>query len=111
MSRLGATPDRIVAAVGPCIAQASYEVGPEFPAPFLAQDENSQRFFVAAPRAGHFLFDLRGYVGERLRRAGVTQVEIIENDTLSEPAFFSYRRSCLTGERDYGRALSAVVLS
>ena len=111
MSALGASPDRIVAAVGPCIAQRSYEVGPEFPAPFLAQDSANQRYFVAAPRTGHFLFDLRGYVGGRLRRAGVGRIAVVENDTLSEPAFFSYRRACLSGERDYGRALSAIVLS
>jgi polyphenol oxidase len=111
MARLGASPERIAAAVGPCIAQRSYEVGPEFPAPFIADDAANERFFVPAQRAGHFLFDLRGYVGERLHRAGVAQSTALDNDTLSEPAFFSYRRACLNGETDYGRGLSAIMLT
>ena len=59
------------AAIGPCIGRDSYEVGPEFPAPFLAQDEANVAFFRPAPRAGHFLFDLAGYLAHRMALAGV----------------------------------------
>jgi polyphenol oxidase len=112
MVRLGAAPARIRAAVGPCIGRRSYEVGPEFPAPFLADDPANARFFVPAPRAGHFLFDLGGYVEARLRRAGIGRVERAPHDTAAEEArFFSYRRSCLKGEPDYGRFLSAIALA
>jgi len=112
MTELGAAPQRIAAAVGPCIAQASYEVGPEFPAPFLAEDAQNAAFFVPAGRAGHFLFDLPGYVVRRLRRLGLARVVRTGGDTAAEPdRFFSYRRSCLRQEPDYGRALSAIALA
>jgi YfiH family protein len=97
-------------AIGPCIGRESYEVGPEFPAPFLARDEADAAFFRAAPRAGHFLFDLAGYLVRRIGKAGVA-VEATGHDTLAGDAdFFSYRHNTLKGVRDYGRGLSAIAL-
>jgi len=111
MVSLGTAPQRLRAGIGPAIAQPSYEVGPEFPAPFLAQDEANAGFFRKAPRAGHFLFDLPGYVARRLARLGLGAIEHSGGDTAAEPErFFSYRRSCLRQEPDYGRALSAIRL-
>lgn len=111
MVELGAKTERIVAAIGPCIAMRSYEVGPEFPAPILAEDERTRDFFAPSRRDGHFLFDLAGYVGHRLAKAGVEVVARCPNDTRAEEArFFSYRRACLRGETDYGRGLSVIAL-
>ncbi len=112
MARLGASPANLRAGIGPCIAQRSYEVGAEFPAPFLAADAGNAFFFVPAPRPGHFLFDLAGYVARRLERLGVGQIARSDGDTAGEPdRFFSYRRSRLQGEPDYGRELSAIALT
>lgn len=113
MIRLGATPARIVAGIGPCIAQRSYEVGPEFPAPFLAADPSHEALFMPArgrDGAPKFMFDLRGYVSSALARSGVEQIYDLPNDTCREEQFFSYRRTCQRGEKDYGRGLSAIVL-
>jgi YfiH family protein len=111
MAELGAEPERIAAAVGPCIAQASYEVGPEFPKPFLDQDPANARFFVPATREGHFMFDLAGYCRARLRALGLAMVSWVGRDCCAEEqAFFSYRRTCLRGEKQYGRNLSAIVI-
>ena len=111
MVELGAKPSRIVAAIGPCIAQRSYEVGPEFPAPFFEEDPRNRDYFAPARKPEHFLFDLPGYVTRRLGDAGVEVVQRCPNDTVvEEDRFFSYRRSCLRGEPDYGRGLSAIVL-
>ena len=111
MTREGARRERIVAVIGPCIGKASYEVGAEFPAPFLAEDAGNAAFFVAAPRAGHSLFDLAGYLLARLRRLGIGAVALTGGDTVAEEArFFSYRRACLKRERDYGRLISAIAL-
>jgi polyphenol oxidase len=111
MVELGASPARIQAGIGPCIAQPSYEVGPEFPAPFLAAAPADADLFLPAPRAGHFLFDLAGYVARRLERLGLAHIEHTGGDTAAEQRrFFSYRRTCLSGEKDYGRALSAICL-
>ena len=112
MVELGAEPGRITAAVGPCIAQRSYEVGPEFPKPFLEEDGANCDFFIPAARSGHFMFDLPGYIARRLKRAGVGQVETSPHDTVTEEErFFSYRRACLRGEGDYARGLSAILLT
>jgi YfiH family protein len=107
----GAQPARIRAAVGPCIAQESYEVGPEFPAPFLQQDPENRRFFLPSKRAGHFMFDLPGYVVSRLQRLGIGAATAVARDTCAEAdMFFSYRRTTLAGEKDYGRGLSVIAL-
>ncbi len=111
MEELGARAGRTAAAVGPCIGQASYEVGPEFRVAFEAADPDNGRWFVHAARAGHFRFDLAGYVAARLERAGLAAVSVARADTCAEEArFFSYRRACLRGETDYGRLLSLVTL-
>ena len=113
MTALGAEPARIRAGIGPCIAQQSYEVGPEFPGHFAAVDgDESAGFFVSATRKGHFRFDLPGYIAHRLNRLGLGAVVDCGCDTVADPVrFFSYRRACLAGERDYGRALAAITLS
>jgi len=111
MAGLGARPDRIVAAIGPHIGRASYEVGPEFLARFLDEDPANDRLFHPSRRAGHHLFDLGGFVEQALAGAAVRTVHRGPWDTLAEPdRFFSYRRATLAGEPDYGRGLSAIVL-
>lgn len=110
MEKLGARRERIRAVIGPCIGARSYEVGPEFPAPFVAQAPANAAFFKPAARAGHFMFDLPGYLVHRLTLAGV-MVSATGHDTLAaNEDFFSYRRNTLQGVRDYGRGLSAVAL-
>jgi len=111
MEALGAVRSRIHAGIGPCIAQNSYEVGPEFPRQFLAEEAASACYFAPAARPGHFMFDLPGYIEHRLARAGIAIVERSGHDTVAEDdRFFSYRRACLRGEPAYGRGLSAIVL-
>jgi YfiH family protein len=111
MTGLGAAPSRIVAGIGPCIAQRSYEVGPEFPASFLADDPRNEMFFQPAAAAGKWLFDLKRYVASRLDGIGVQRITMMPNDTCAEEdRFFSYRRACQRGDRDYGRLLSAITL-
>ncbi len=111
MRRLGATPERMAAGIGPAIGKHSYEVGAEFPGPFLDQDPANAAFFFPTSRPDRHLFNLKGYVASRLTVAGVEHVTIMPNDTCAEEdRFFSYRRACKRGERDYGRLLSAITL-
>jgi len=112
MVRLGGSPAQMVAVLGPMIRQASYEVGPEFRARFLAAEAANERFFVPAERQGHALFDLGGYVVERIRRAGIRDVEDLGHCTYSDgDRFFSYRRATHRGEGDYGRHINAIALT
>lgn len=111
MVRLGARVERVAARVGPAIGPDSYEVGPEFSAPFLAADAANARFFRASARDGHHLFDLPGYCLSRLVAAGVAAASCARDDTCRDAErYFSYRRNTLAGVRDYGRGLSAIVL-
>lgn len=107
MERLGAERSRIAAAIGPTIAQASYEVDAAFRRNFGPDDE---RFFVPG-RAGRSQFDLEGYIARRLQEAGLTLVEALGLDTYADPdRFFSYRRSVHRGEPTYGRQFSLIGL-
>lgn len=112
MAGLGAEAAATVAAVGPCIGPASYEVGPEFFAAFSKADAANTELFAPSRRAGHHMFDLAGYVARRLAALGVGRVESLGDDTCADAErFFSYRRACLEGEPSYGRLLSAVALA
>ena len=111
MVDLGAKVERVRAAVGPCIGGASYEVGAEFPAPFLAQDPAHAKFFRPGARDGHQMFDIEGYVTARLKQLKLAEVEAAHRDTCGErETFFSYRRSTLRKEPDYGRHVSVIGL-
>jgi hypothetical protein len=111
MGKLGAAPERMRAAVGPCIGPASYEVGLEFPDAFVGADADNARFFAPGGRAEKRLFDLPGFVLSRLATAGVPRAQWTGHDTLADEArFFSNRRAAHRGERDYGRLLSAITL-
>lgn len=112
MTRLGARAEATVAVVGPCIRQRSYQVGPEFRAQFVAQDNDDGDLFRPSRQPGAWQFDLPGYVMKRLGRMGLASADALEHDTCAEKArFFSYRRACLVGEKDYGRLLSAIALA
>ena len=110
MESLGARRERIAAVVGPCIAQASYEVDDGFRARFVEVDTENDRFFIAG-RPGHAQFDLPGYVAHRLTRFGVGRVEALSLDTLDlADRFYSFRRATLQQEPDYGRQISLIAL-
>ena len=110
MERLGAWRDRIVAAIGPCIAQASYEVDEGFRARFSGVEGNSAAHF-APGASGHWQFDLEGYVAARLESQAIGRVERMSLDTYAAPRrFFSYRRACHRGEASYGRQMSLISL-
>ncbi len=111
MERLGAARGEIRAALGPMIRQSNYEVGPDLIARFCAAESGSGRFFRAAARDGHALFDLAGYIAARLERAGIRHIEDLGLCTYADPArFFSFRRATHRAEADYGRHVNAIVL-
>lgn len=112
MEALGAARGRIAAAIGPCISQANYEVGPEFIDRFRSADSANARFFAPGSRPDHHQFDLEGYCAARLKAGGVDKVERLSACTYARSAdFFSFRRTTHRGEKDYGREISAIALS
>ena len=110
MIGLGADRSRIAAAIGPCIARASYEVDADFARRFEAADPANERFFSPG-RPQHFQFDLEGYVVHRLAAAGITKVTALGLDTYSDAQrFYSFRRATHQGEPGYGRQISLIGL-
>jgi polyphenol oxidase len=111
MTTLGARPQRIRAALGPCIGPDAYEVGPEFEARFVETAASYAGFFRRPEPGARPYFDLPGFVLARLEAAGLDTVENCTRCTYGdEQGLFSYRRATHRGEGDYGRQVSAIVL-
>ncbi len=111
MESLGARRDRIRAAIGPCISAANYEVGGDFRDRFLEADPANERFFKPG-KPGHCHFHLEGYVAAQLAAMGLASTEGLRVCTYPpENGFFSFRRATHAGEPDYGREISAILLT
>ena len=109
MERLGSHTKDIRAVIGPCISQSSYEVGPEFRARFESSGCNTDLFFKSSPNKNHYMFDLEGYIVDRMETLGVGQIERCGLDTYENADnFFSFRRSQHLLESSYGRSLSLI---
>ena len=107
MRMLGAR--QVSAAIGPCIGQASYEVGADLRDAVLARDPADSRFFAPGRRESHWQFDLPGYCAALLSAAGVAVVAGIQRDTVQDEAsFFSHRRRVLSGGGPIGHQISAI---
>ncbi len=109
MRLLGSHMPDIKVAIGPCISQTSYEVGPEFRDRFKSDGCYTDLFFRPSPNKNHYMFDLEGYVAQRLEVLGVGHIERCSIDTYEDvDNFFSFRRSRHLGESGYGCSLSVI---
>ena len=112
MTALGGQPADVVAAIGPCIGQDSYEVGSDLRAAVLDRSADDDAFFRSGKREERWQFDLAGYCASRLREAGVTDIVVTGHDTLTDEArFFSHRRRTLTNAGPIGHQMSAIRLA
>ncbi len=110
MEALGARRERIVAVLGPSIAQADYEVGPEFVERFCAREAAFDKYFIPSAKPGHAMFDLPALTVDRLKASGVSASNLGLSTYPDPDRFFSYRRTTHAGEPDYGRQISAIAL-
>ncbi len=111
MEKLGAVRQNITAVIGPAIAAASYEVGPDFPAAFLAKNPALSAFFTPAIKAGHFLFDLKGCIAAQLHASEIGQVDVLPYDTYHDAdMFFSNRRTTHQQENRFGLQISVIAI-
>lgn len=109
MESLGADPARIVAAIGPTISAANYEVGPEWAAELLKHHRDAANR-VSKPEGGREHFDLPGFVFDHLIEAGVGVVDDLRICTYAEPKkYFSHRWATHKGIPT-GRQLSIIGL-
>ena len=111
MEGLGARRENIVAVLGPTISQRAYEVGPEFPAPFIEASDAHQTYFIPSVNERHYMFDLSQFLVDQMKGLGLGKVVDLTLCTYcDEQRFFSYRRATHRGEKDYGRLISAIAL-
>lgn len=111
MCALGAKPKNITAAIGPCISQDSYEVGPEFRDTILKDAPWSSNLF-APGKDDRSHFNLQTFVKNRLVRLKLGWIDVINHDTCAlENQYFSNRRRNQRSEPDYGRNASVIMLS
>jgi polyphenol oxidase len=112
MEKVGAHRANITAVLGPCIGATAYEVGPEFIARLLAENEAHSRFFKPSGKEGHALFDMPAFIALRAAQARIGHFVDLRLCTYSdETRFYSYRRTTHRSEPDYGRLISAICLT
>lgn len=112
MESLGANRTTIRAVIGPTISKRAYEVGPEFVERFTDATAANESYFGPSENEGHAYFDLPGYLVDRLKGIGLSDVASLDMCTYSnQDAFFSYRRATHLRERDYGRMISAIMIA
>ena len=110
-NELNSNNNDLIAAVGPCINKKNYEVKVDFFEKFISQNKNNERFFNKTSSEKYF-FDLRSFINQELSDLNIKNIDNIEMDTFSEKEFFySYRRSRLNEEQDYGRCISVILMT
>ena len=110
-NELNSNNNDLIAVVGPCINKKNYEVKADFFEKFILKDKNNENFFTKIS-SEKYVFDLRGFINKELSNLNIKNIDNIEMDTFSEREFFySYRRSRLNREQDYGRCISVILMT
>ena len=100
----------LIVVIGPCISVKSYEVKQDFLKKFLNKNRNNIKYFRFSRKK--IFFDLRKYISYQIKSLGVNNLEIMNNDTYSEPnTYYSARRSLVKKENDYGRNISLIMIN
>jgi len=110
-NELNSKSDDLIAVVGPCIKKESYEIEVDLLKKFIDKDKKNELFFKKINDL-KYNFDLRGFINKELSNLNINNIDNIKMDTLSEEKFFfSYRRSCLNNEQNYGRCISVILMT
>jgi len=94
---LGAEPEDVLVWLGPAIGPQAFEVGPEVREAFMQPLPITAEAFVPSHNPGKFMADIYKLARLRLAARGVTAVYGGGYCTVTDPRFFSYRRSPRTG--------------
>ena len=110
LKKKGSESNNLIAAIGPCISQKSYEVQEDFQLKFLKQSRGNKLFFKKIKNKTYF--SLNKYVRYQLKSLGVKKIDIIDKDTYNQKNnFFSARRSLHKKQDDYGRNISLIMIN
>ena len=110
-SEMGSNIDDLIAVIGPCIKKENYNVKNDFYEKFISQNEKNKKFFQKFDNE-KYTFDLRGFINNEILSLNIKNIDNIDRDTFSEQEFFySYRRSRVNKEVDYGRCISVILMT
>ena len=110
-NKLNSNNNDLIAVVGPCIGKKNYKVKTDLYKKFMDKDKKNELFFEKISNE-NYVFNLRGYINKEISSLNIKNIENIEKDTFSEAElFYSYRRSCLNKESDYGRCISVILMT
>ena len=106
----GCKKDSLIAAIGPCIHQKSYNVREDFMKKFTKKDKKNRVFFKK--KKDLLYFDLPNFVRSELKSIKITKIDMINIDTfVKKNNFFSARRSLRLKHVDYGRNISIIMIN
>ena len=110
MIKKGCAKKNMIAVIGPCIAQKSYNVREDFKRKFLKKNKRNKVFFKK--RKNLIYFDLSKYIKSQLKLMKITNLDTINIDTFPKKNnFFSARRSLHLNHDDYGRNISLIMIN
>tara|TARA_B100000989_G_scaffold298994_1_gene291760 strand:- start:4358 stop:5110 length:753 start_codon:yes stop_codon:yes gene_type:complete len=99
----------IYASIGPCIGEKSYEVDLKFFKKFVNKSQKNKKYF-SNKNKNKKLFNLRKFVADKLLELKV-KIDHVNHDTFKETNnFFSFRRTTILKQKDYGRCISIIKL-
>jgi YfiH family protein len=97
LDSLAVPPSEVLVWLGPAIGPQAFEVGPEVREAFVQHLAQAAQAFVPSINAGRFMADIYSLARLRLAECGVTAVYGGGFCTVTDPRFYSYRRSPRTG--------------
>ena len=110
-NELNSNNNDLIAVVGPCLDKKNYEVGNDFFQKFITKDKSNATFFNKI-NYEKYTFDLRRFINNEISNLNIKNIDNIEIDTFSKSKlFYSYRRSRLNKEKDYGRCISVILMT
>ena len=110
MVALGASRKHLYASLGPTILQKNYEVDEKFRDKFLKDNSQHAKFFVAN-RKERFIFDLPSFIAFKAMASKIKHMDFVGLNTFGNALFYSCRSNKMKGIADYGRTLSAIMLT
>jgi YfiH family protein len=115
MVERGADIGHIAAAVGPCIAQASYEVDENFYRQFIDVNSKFEKYFMLGVKQGFYQFDLKSFCVDKLKKCGVLDISCSADDTYAlADKYYSFRRfthqNLVQKPKDFATELSVITL-
>ena len=110
MLKKGCERKNMIAAIGPCIQEKSYNVKKDFLKRFIEKDKKNKIFFKSTKNM--IYFNLTNFVKSQLKFNKITNIEAIKIDTFDKKNnFFSARRSLRLKHDDYGRNISIIMIN